>query len=681
MARAAGNIEIGVSTPTVADLKKHLALATDQWQANFCVVPLAHPRYWRDHRRPRAEQFTRSDLVLDSNAWCRLVVGKLSPWIRLDSADEALRKQSEAAFKQEVAWAAHLNVPAVMLPPVGSDAVNYAHCVNQALLSAPHIQFWVRVPITHPPQSTAEAAGGDEDGSSGTGAWASWNRLRCLCEHAPNLGVSLELGADLPDDEAELERWLGEPSTLGLPGSPLGIFREPLRAVVTPAVAYLTNKRGYPTLSRRHQAALARLLQHKPRLLVSGRADAHSEGLGAHVQYLRYLVSQRLAPSQQERPQPRAAAGESLRYEAPYYDFLQAPLQPLQDNLESQTYETFEKAGGGRGRQGALRGGDPVKYERYERAVYLYLCQRHQPGGEPAVVMVVGAGRGPLVAATLRASAASGRRVRAFAVEKNPNAVVTLRGRCATEAGWDAVTVVPGDMREWEAPRAPVLADLLVSELLGSWGDNELSPECLDGAQAPPQAGHEARAQRYLKPGGASIPTDYTSYVAPLSSSRLWNEATPSQGTRDDLAHFETQYVVKVHRMGVAPAPLALAPTHDPRPSGAIDNSRVAQLSFDVPLGGELHGFIGYFHSTLWDDGSEAVHISTEPSTESVGMFSWFPLFIPLRTPVLVPEGGRVEAAFWRNASRHRVWYEWALTEPQPSPIHNPNGRSYHIGL
>ena len=40
---------------------------------------------------------------------------------------------------------------------------------------------------------------------------------------------------------------------------------------------------------------------------------------------------------------------------------------------------------------------------------------------------------------------------------------------------------VPGDMREW---RAPVMADLLVSELLGSWGDNELSPECLDGAQS-----------------------------------------------------------------------------------------------------------------------------------------------------------------------------------------------------
>lgn len=33
--------------------------------------------------------------------------------------------------------------------------------------------------------------------------------------------------------------------------------------------------------------------------------------------------------------------------------------------------------------------------------------------------------------------------------------------------------MVPADMREWEAPEQ---ADILVSELLGSFGDNELSP-------------------------------------------------------------------------------------------------------------------------------------------------------------------------------------------------------------
>lgn len=43
----------------------------------------------------------------------------------------------------------------------------------------------------------------------------------------------------------------------------------------------------------------------------------------------------------------------------------------------------------------------------------------------PRVVMVLGAGRGPLVNATLRAARQAARRVRIYAVEKNPNAVVT----------------------------------------------------------------------------------------------------------------------------------------------------------------------------------------------------------------------------------------------------------------
>lgn len=35
-----------------------------------------------------------------------------------------------------------------------------------------------------------------------------------------------------------------------------------------------------------------------------------------------------------------------------YQDYLQAPLQPLMDNLDNSTYETFEK--------------DPIKYQQYE---------------------------------------------------------------------------------------------------------------------------------------------------------------------------------------------------------------------------------------------------------------------------------------------------------------------------
>jgi protein arginine N-methyltransferase 5 len=91
--------------------------------------------------------------------------------------------------------------------------------------------------------------------------------------------------------------------------------------------------------------------------------------------------------------------------------------------------------------------------------------------------------------------------IRVYAVEKNMNAVVTLRNRVISEM-WSNVTVIAGDMRSC---RPPEPADILVSELLGSWGDNELSPECLDGAQ------------EFLKPAGISIPCRYTSYIGESS--------------------------------------------------------------------------------------------------------------------------------------------------------------------
>jgi hypothetical protein len=81
-------------------------------------------------------------------------------------------------------------------------------------------------------------------------------------------------------------------------------------------------------------------------------------------------------------------------------------------------------------------------------------------------------------------------------------------------------------------PQAPAKADILVSELLGSFGDNELSPECLDGAQ------------RFLAPSGVSIPSSYTSYLAPLTAWKLFDAVRAYK----DLEHCETPYVVKPHR-------------------------------------------------------------------------------------------------------------------------------------
>ena len=90
------------------------------------------------------------------------------------------------------------------------------------------------------------------------------------------------------------------------------------------------------------------------------------------------------------------------------------------------------------------------------------------PHSPSQTVMVVGAGRGPLVHAALNASRETGVPVRVFAVEKNPGCVLRLVHIGDFDSQWRKTVVVVGqDMRGWNAP---VKADILVSELLGSFG-------------------------------------------------------------------------------------------------------------------------------------------------------------------------------------------------------------------
>lgn len=97
------------------------------------------------------------------------------------------------------------------------------------------------------------------------------------------------------------------------------------------------------------------------------------------------------------------------------------------------------------------------------------------------------------------------RKIHVYAVEKNPNAIVTLLTQ--KEESWkDKVDVISSDMRKWN-PEESEKADIIISELLGSFGDNELSPECLYSAQ------------HLFKKDAISIPQSYTSWVSGSFSS------------------------------------------------------------------------------------------------------------------------------------------------------------------
>ncbi len=74
--------------------------------------------------------------------------------------------------------------------------------------------------------------------------WRAWNEVRTLCNHSTKLGVILEVQSEVPRLE-EVLRWHGEP----------------VKALLLPTSAFLTNRRGYPTLSKAHQELLTRFFQ------------------------------------------------------------------------------------------------------------------------------------------------------------------------------------------------------------------------------------------------------------------------------------------------------------------------------------------------------------------------------------------------------------------------------------
>ena len=497
--------------------------------------------------------------------------------------------------------------------------------------------------------------------------------------------------------------------------------------------SFVQTQKGYPILSTKHEALISRFMRTKtpPWILlcdvgpISGlnnliATDAAADGylspsvateasrsptpaeaaaqpsqssmkIKDHTSHLAYIRGL------QKKQPPRT---EVERYGSGYQDYLQTPLQPLTDNLESMTYEVFEK--------------DPIKYDLYKKAIRRALRdwvdqnRSTSSGSHRVVVVVAGAGRGPLVTRALEASQIEGVEIDLWAVEKNPNAYVLLQRHNVQEWG-NQVSVVQSDMRSWKGPLMQIqnntsplgkslqplknviylpffLAsnptqqihtkiDILISELLGSFADNELSPECLDGILHLLNPTH-----------GISIPTSYTAFVTPIAAPKL--HADISSRASWDTHAAETPAVVWLHAIDFLslkskplmqedgsgqegkekekekenqaastssnrnidakttppsqqqePLPNILptwtfkhGPEAQPSPSPVSNshNTRHSRLRFRTRDRGVCHGLAGYFEAVLYAD----VQLSTNPLTmedKSAGMISWFPIYFPLK--------------------------------------------------
>lgn len=165
------------------------------------------------------------------------------------------------------------------------------------------------------------------------------------------------VGKDLPDKQL-VEQW----------------YAEGVQIFMLDEDVFLTNKKGFPVLSRAHQKLFTRFLRWTDCTIILTGEPTKSKQYSQYLRHLRSTVPE---------------LNDNECEEKPFWDVLQTPLQPLSHNLEYATYETFES--------------DPVKYNGYEKAIIKALIDldkksvttsKTKGNKQPFVLMVLGAGRG-----------------------------------------------------------------------------------------------------------------------------------------------------------------------------------------------------------------------------------------------------------------------------------------------
>ncbi|ODQ65175.1 PRMT5-domain-containing protein, partial [Nadsonia fulvescens var. elongata DSM 6958] len=553
--------------------------------------------------------------------------------ISLESENDHIHKMSSDILYHEISYAAFCGINYVMLPgpKQRKNTVQYAQAVLNILNAFPQIQI-----ILHMPFMVTSTTG--YRSSDPLFTWDIWNAIKTTTDYPPNLYVGLDLLKNsIPSYVTS--RW----------------FSEPVKLLSISTKVFIPNAKGYPVLSKAQQQLVTQFMKIASLTIIqdtSSKARASEKTVGgksAHLVYIRHL--------HQTRPE----LTKLEKFATGYYDYLQAPLQPLSDNLDSASYEIFER--------------DPVKYAQYEAAIQAAITDRR---GEPELIIaVVGAGRGGIVNCAHKAigkfidgcviSNKSDREpnFRIIALEKNINAYLYLLEQQRTQwADNDVcdIEVIFGDMRSW---KPQIKLNIIVSELLGSFGDNELSPECLDGVQ------------NLLAQGGTMIPESYTSSLIPVMSHKIYSTAK----RQNDLSVFHKPYVVMMQSVDLLATQIETAWKFEhPRdilvndkmvkknndqgfytsPETNKHNERRCKLSFKIPHKGVVHGFAGFFEAVLYKD----IQISIRPDNMdfvSKDMVSWFPIIFLIERPLYLPEQSEIDISLWRKTDDKNVWYEWAL--------------------
>ncbi|CCE61327.1 hypothetical protein TPHA_0A02440 [Tetrapisispora phaffii CBS 4417] len=586
-------------------------------------------------------------------------LGLLASWLDLDSMDPVISDFSYKVLLNECKYARFVGIRKLLVAPPRdlSNLTPYSQTINrllnhEVLTMEPKITLSISLPLVEDSEPFA--------------TWELWNTVRKICEYNELLTISLALPR-IKTPSYVLKRWLCEPVSCLLISS--SIFE--------------TNQNNYPVLHKFNQKILREFQringnsqseQGQLCVILHGM-EKHADFIrGGSVSYLDYinfllkkedkLIMDEFNKEAINMTNEQGSSNANLINEDKWLPKLMPPLLPNSDNLTNDTYLVFEN--------------DRTKYDLYHEAIHQaihdklsYIQHLKRNNSQKFQILVAGAGRGPLIDETYDILKYYNvlNKCKIIAIEKNSQAFLFLQKKKFDK--WvDSVELIRCDMKKLSNDFGKF--DIVISELLGSFGCNELSPECLIHIEA-----------NFSRKETIFIPESYSSYVAPASLPLVRQKLDKfSNGFEKPWLVNNIPYCIlstKINKIWSFQHPLLKTENQDNK---HLFNKNIENGEFKLKHKCEIDGLIGFFSATLYNNITLSTlpegftindprkeydtKITTNDKNESIhtkNLKSWAPIFFPITSPLSITDDTELSVYFNRisDSQLKKTWYEWSL--------------------
>ena len=214
-------------------------------------------------------------------------VNSQSGLIDCDSKFEHVRLRSEAIMTQEINFAMHLSVNAIVVDlPLGPRIENFARLISSYILNVhtSSTKFLLRIQI---PGTFEEAEA----------VYEKYLEFKQLVGHScQSVHLILVLSEDLPSWEHFNLRWTGEK----------------IHSLQLETSIFINNAKGFPVLSKKHQEVVKAFMRQQCRIIFKSRHP--NDSLGDHYGYLCHIFK------------THDKLDEEDKIEVSYRNYLQSPL-------------------------------------------------------------------------------------------------------------------------------------------------------------------------------------------------------------------------------------------------------------------------------------------------------------------------------------------------------------------